>query len=299
MNEYYLKILEKIHGPLSQQEVTEMIKEGALPLDGLVSQVGQQEWRLPKDLPEFAVAYQRPVSSTSSTAITESQVAQEEDGELEEAPEEKGTKYQHISAIRKSLDELAERQIESIIAKIRNHDSNTAFTQARGKELRQAIESSAIEYWRRSGLLSKWIAEFVRINKKGKRADHKRKLKGEPPEKYDDVQNWLEKLGYHEEEGCYCFMKGNGYKYIGQTTKKTLQRRIKDHEDKIWWADADAFRVVIPQYKTQCEALERLLILNYQPTENETFGNRGQNPADNILEFIRKEVKELARDRKV
>ena len=60
MTQYYIKIQQGRLGPLSEQEVAEMIREGALPLDALVSQVGQQDWMSPKGHASVCSLLQEP-----------------------------------------------------------------------------------------------------------------------------------------------------------------------------------------------------------------------------------------------
>ena len=149
----------------------------------------------------------------------------------------------------------------------RDLEDDLVKTKKQQEEVKRGIRDAAIEYWRRSGQLKKWIAEYVWTDEVGKKADRRRRLKGTAPEKYENVCGWLEKIGYFDEAGCYCFINGNRYLYIGQTgqdSEKTLGERVcKDHEKKIWWEYADSFRVIIPKNKKQCEPLERLLILNH------------------------------------
>jgi hypothetical protein len=310
MTQYYVKIGQGVLGPLREQEVVEMIKDGALPLDGLVSRVGQQDWRSPKDMPQFAPLLQEPTpaapSPTAGTAGSPQRPPEEGGGEVEEeVGEEKSSKFQLISNIRKNLEDLANRQVESIVAKVRAQElgEDLVKTKKQQEEIKREIRDSAIEYWRRSGLFRKWIADFVWTDREGKRADRRRKLKGTYSEKYEDACGWLKKIGYYDEAGCYCFIAGDTYLYIGQAgqvtgTEKSIGIRVcVDWKKAIWWEKADSLRVIVPKNKKQCEPLERLLILNYTPQDNETDGNNGNNRADEILDMIDKEIEELASDR--
>jgi len=50
-------------------------------------------------------------------------------------------------------------------------------------------------------------------------------------------------------------------------------------------------------YNGEEEAMESLLLLQYQPTEYKDMnGHKGHNPADECLSYIMGEVKELATD---
>ena len=309
MTQYYTKIQQGRLGPLSEQEVAEMIREGALPLDALVSQVGQQDWMSPKDMPQFALLLQEPTRAAPSSKEgaagkqqRESEGEEETEGEEEgeEEGEQKLTKYQLLSSICEDLESMADRQVESILAQIRGRDleDDLVKTKKQQEEVKRGIRDAAIEYWRRSGQLKKWIAEYVWTDEVGKKADRRRRLKGTAPEKYENVCGWLEKLGYLDKAGCYCFLDGKGYVYVGMT-ERSLGQRIKEHEDKIWWESTDSFRVIIPNDKRRCEPLERLLILNYTPLRSKTDGTSGNNPADDILEMIDKEIEELANDQPV
>ena len=77
---------------------------------------------------------------------------------------------------------------------------------------------------------------------------------------------------------------------------RDLGARLKQHEQKTFFTRADRFRVVVPQNKRMLNKLERLVILNRQPTENRSPGVARNNPADDCLDFIKKEVKELISD---
>lgn len=307
MTQYYIKIQQGRLGPLSEQEVAEMIREGALPLDALVSQVGQQDWKSPKDMPQFAPLLEEPTAIASSVPsgaarrpLGESEEEEEEEEEAVGGGEEKVLKklkkYQLLGNIREHLETVADRQVESILAKITGEDSKeNVWTKKQQEEVKREIGEWAIEYWRRSGRLKRWIVEYVWTDDAGKRADRRRRLKGTYSEKHEDVLRWLDDLGYLNEAGCYCFVSEDTYLYIGQT--ESLKKRLEDHEKKIWWDYANALRVVIPKDKRQCEPLERLLILQYRPKECVSDGISGNNPADDILNMIEKEIKELATDR--
>ena len=128
MTQYYTKIQQGRLGPLSEQEVAEMIREGALPLDALVSQVGQQDWMSPKDMPQFALLLQEPtraaphqrkVRPASNNVSRKGKKRRKEREEGGGRGEQKLTKYQLLSSIREDLESMADRQVESILAQIR------------------------------------------------------------------------------------------------------------------------------------------------------------------------------------
>ncbi len=98
--------------------------------------------------------------------------------------------------------------------------------------------------------------------------------------------------------------KNDEYLYVGQSS--CLESRVSAYEDKYFFKDATHIRILVPSfsgcrskihYKRKLNALERLLLLQYQPLKNkDKNGHKGYNDADECLNYIMGEVKELATD---
>jgi hypothetical protein len=241
-------------------------------------------------------AEQHPVSAESQEEIAQIVPTEEEKASQQEEEEEvrrqRVTRHQLLRQVRSQLDELWECQRESIIARIKFEplDKTYEATRRRNREIYRAIEESAIEYWRRSGLLTAWIREMT-----WREHDFTYRLRGgTEAEKYAGLQAWLEETRLAGLAGCYCFKNGRDYIYIGQAG--CLRDRIKQHEKKTYFTYASAVRVIIPRNKRQLNQLERLLILAHQPTDNGNRGVAGRTPVDDCLEFIGGEIKELITD---
>ena len=61
-----------------------------------------------------------------------------------------------------------------------------------------------------------------------------------------------------------------------------------------WIKYVTHLRILIPKFKSQTTKLERLLIMLYQPMQNERPGDKGgNNPADKVLEMIHSGIQDL------
>ncbi len=207
--------------------------------------------------PSQAVAQALHVESIESTGSTgdlqddqtETAVVVATDEQKESLKEEgealrqhRTTKHQLLRQVRAELDALWEAQRESIIARIRFEPLEKSYevTRKKNRENYQAIETSAIDYWRRSGLLTYWIRELT-----WRDHDFTFRLRGKTEaEKYASLQQWPEETGL---AGCYAFKTGRDYLYIGQAS--VLKDRFKQHEKKTYFTYANAVRVIIPKHK--------------------------------------------------
>jgi predicted GIY-YIG superfamily endonuclease len=307
MDQYYYCIDGKtVEGPHNTREILELIREGVLAKESHVARADSREWVL---VGEFIETQKQNVAAepvgkkihseipTETPDQTVTMGASEEEKESQKEDEEdfkkqRRTRHQLLRGIRGDLDRLWECQREAIIAAIRNEELGAEYetTRRQNKQIYQNIEEKVVNYWRQSGVLKDWIEEMT-----WKEADYTRKLRGSTEaEKYADFQSWLVEKDLAELAGCYCFKVGREYLYIGKADE--LRKRIKDHEQKTFFTYATSIRIVIPKYKTQVEKLERLLILAHQPKENRNEGKFNNNPADNCLEFIASEIKELVTD---
>jgi hypothetical protein len=234
-----------------------------------------------------------PIDQTQMDTAKATEEQQESMREEEETVrEQRTTQHQLLRQIRAELDSLWESQRESIISRIRCEplDKSYESTRRKNREIYCKIEENAIDYWRRSGLITAWIRELT-----WREHDFTVRLRGKTEsEKYNNLQSWLEESQVADLAGCYCFKKGREYFYIGQGT--VLRDRIKQHEKKTYFTYSTSARIVIPKYKRRLNQLERLLILAHEPSDNGTLGIAGKTPLDDCLEFIRGEIMELVTD---
>jgi len=285
-------------GPHTSREVRDMVQEGQVPENAYFYRIGDSEWRRLPDYPQLAPTEKSEEALESEATPKKAPVISDEDKEgskeeEEEIKQRRPTRHQLIRSIRKNLDLLWEAQRESIIARIQDDELDTEFeaTRRKHKDVYNEIEEAAVEYWRRSGILKEWIADLTWND-----CDLTLRLKKDASEdeKFSQVMEWLEQKEISTLPGVYCFRNRKEYIYVG--LGRSLATRIKQHEQKTFFTYATHFRVIIPQNKKHLKKLERLIILNRQPTENDSPGSIRGNPADNCLEFIRGEIKELITD---
>jgi uncharacterized protein DUF4339 len=326
MEEYFYCNDFEVIGPHSLRELQELYALGVIDSRSLVMKKGDKDWQTlagycdlnapacqPLELDEgYYAAFTAPTQTASNgrsiheqettdlqadqtQAVTikasedEKESIREEDETLRQ---HRTTQHQLLRAIRADLDSLWEAQRESIISRIRSEPLEKIYeaTRKKNRELYCEIEQSAIEYWRRSGLLTAWIREYT-----WREHDFTVRLKGKTEtDKYQHLQQWLEEGKLADLAGCYCFRNGKDYLYVGQAV--VLRDRIKQHEKKTFFTYASSVRIVVPKFKRQLNQLERMLILAHQPTENGTAGIAGKTPLDECLAFIRAEIKELVTD---
>lgn len=325
MDEYYYYDGQATIGPHSLREVQEIYALGMITSRTPVIQTGGLEWKTlgaycdlnapecePLDLgfdeqtasaelnavtepsPETATPSAEDLPPEQSAVVTATAEEQQESirEDEEELKQQRTTRHQLLRQIRAELDQLWEAQRESIIARIRYEPLDKAFeaTRKRNRDIFRTIEENAMEYWRRTGLLSYWVKEMT-----WREHDFTFRLRGKTEaDKYASLQAWLEESRLANFAGCYCFKNGRDYMYIGQAS--VLRDRVKQHEKKTYFTYATAVRVVIPKNKRQLNQLERLLILAHCPNENGSSGVTGKTPVDDCLDFIRGEIKELITD---
>jgi hypothetical protein len=330
MEAYYYFDGQQTVGPHNLREMQELYALTAIKADTPVTRVGHSGWATLKefcdlDAPECQLldlgddyygqfhappteeaapavmdegppAEQSPVSAEAEAEIAQIlPTAEERESQIEEEEEAKRqrlTRHQLLRQVRSQLDQLWECQRESIIARIRFEPLDKVYeaTRRKNREIYRSIEESAIEYWRRTGLLTCWIRDLT-----WREHDFTYRLRGrDEAEKYAGLQAWLDETRLAELAGCYCFKNGREYIYVGQAG--CLRDRIKQHEKKTYFTYASAVRVIIPKNKRQMNQLERLLILAHQPADNGNRGVAGRTPVDDCLEFIEGEIKELITD---
>jgi len=296
---YFYSTDGTVNGPHSIQEIAELVIEGTVQLEHHLICSGDPDWKTVREFNEVIVSIEarKPKEDDGSTDPSSTLTSTEE--EKAEAREEQETlrvkrltRHAMLRSIRSGLDQLWEAQREAIIARIKDDDLDVEYesTRKQHKTIYQSIEDTVVQYWRADGIIASWIKDMTWND-----ADFTLKFKGKnESEKYEELVVWLTSKNLLALPAVYCFISGKEYIYVGQA--RDLGARLKQHEQKIFFSRADRFRVVIPQNKRMLNKLERLVILNRQPTENRSPGVAKNNPADDCLDFIKKEVKELISD---
>lgn len=297
-----------VSGPIGESALLQLLTNKTISEETSVIRSGEKDWRVAKDyLSTLRVAPIHapapPPTTPEAAVVIDVQAIKKADGEVETQTRDKKiasepeadsvTKGEMLRAIRTDLKLLWETQLESIMSRVRNVplDKEYETTRKQAKDIYERIEKTCIAYWQKSGVLEDWIDSLIWRNEDFT-ADLKRKLKGETAiERLEDASKWLRQAGLSEEAGCYCFLSGKEYLYIGQG--KSLGNRLAD---RVHFGDATHLRILIPKNKRWLNKLERLLILNYEPRLNERPGALGNNPVDDTLEFIRNEIRELVTD---
>ena len=298
---------QKVIGPHSRNEIQEMFSAKLITAETQICTANDHGWKplssFPKLLEQEKKIADRIIvgtdSKTSDINIPEKGAKVEGVEQTEENEDEDSEgKFTPIRQVRALLNDLWEAQRESIIANIRNEKLDEQYERKRKQhlEIKEQIKSQVLSYWRKSRVLNDWIRDLTKENSEG-RWDYRKKLaKGKAEENFERVIDWLDKDGLAESPGCYAFRNGQEYIYIGMT-EGTLKQRLTDHRDKIYWNEATHIRIIIPYRKDKALALERLLILKYQPGKNRTEGNSLEgSPADECLDFIGKEIDQLLTD---
>jgi hypothetical protein len=296
---YFYSTDGTVNGPHSVHEIAELVTEGAVQLEHHLICSGDPDWKTVRDFKEViaSIEARKPKEDDGSVDPTSTLVSTEEEkAEAREEQETLGTKrltrHSMLRQIRAGLDQLWEAQREAIIARIKDDDLDVEYesTRKQHKAIYQSIEETVVQFWRADGILAAWIKDMTWND-----ADFTLKFKGKnESDKFDELIVWLTSKNLLSLPAIYCFISGKEYVYVGQA--RDLGARLKQHEQKTFFTRADRFRVVIPQNKRMLNKLERLVILNRQPSENRSPGVSRNNPADDCLDFIKKEVKELISD---
>ncbi|MDX2079920.1 MAG: GYF domain-containing protein [Terrimicrobiaceae bacterium] len=296
---YFYSINGTVEGPHSPGEIVDLLLDGVLHQSVHLIASGDPDWKTVSDFREVVELLERrkvpaedlsggPVSTIEATAEERAEISAEQ----EEIKAKRKTRHAMLRTIRSSLDALWEAQREAIIARIKDDDLDVEYESTRKghKALYQEIEQNVFEYWRAEGILSSWVRDLTWND-----ADFTLKFKSKDEGgKFDEAMAWLAAKNLIGLPAVYCFICGKEYVYVGQA--KEIGSRLKQHEQKTFFTRADRLRVVIPQNKKMLNKLERLIILNRQPTENRSPGIMKNNPADDCMEFIRREIKELISD---
>jgi hypothetical protein len=201
-----------------------------------------------------------------------------------------------IAEVRSLFNGLWERQNERLVAKIKNckPDDKTLLSAKELGRIKEKISETVIQFWRKEGTILNWIKELT-WGDPSEMSDAFMKFESTNiDEKEKQLEKYLNERGIYDWEGCYCYLKGDQYLYIGESTNSIGKRMLIDHKDKIFWHEGDAVRILIPADKRNTKKMERLLILNYTPTINDSDGHQNSS-ADEVLDILEQEIDELAR----
>lgn len=308
MKEYYYCLDgQTVDGPHSEGEMQELLGHGVLQPETQVCPAGEKEWislsavqfdpagvAAPKKLEMETPAADQAVEVDHAAVAAAGSDKDEDAPEIDRGP----GKYQLLKAIRADLDLLWKSQRESLISQIRGLELEPVYetTRKQAKEIKQRVKDAAMQYWHKAGAFEEWIEELV-----WKDCDIQRKLRGNGcEEKYQDAKQWLTEAKLIDEAGCYCFKRGKEYLYIGKagmTKESTLGRRLKEHEHAVWFEQTTHLRIIIPRHKSWISKLERLLLLCYpESVYNRGTPTTGNNPADDIIHLLEKEMSDLLID---
>lgn len=214
-------------------------------------------------------------------------------------PVDEPAALEKLAKIRVILDSLWYRQRERIVATIKNREPSSKL-RVNDKELelfRDQMTALMVEYWQKAGTIMEWVKKLT-WGSPEEMGDYYLPLASkDTPSKMEEVRTKLQENELAELQGCYCFMKGREYLYIGEThetdTEQDLEKRIlTGHKNKDWWDETDGMRIIIPRNVKNTKKLERLLILAYNPKKNTADGHKS-SAADECIETIAAELEEL------
>ena len=287
-------------GPCTQSQIDDLFEreEGGLTEETLIWKEGAEGWvslgEVPPNFWDTEDELQRPSK--------EEQSSNEEDrAKLEKS---KAEIPNLLDSIQEDLDTLWECQRAAILARITGEKLSPEIKEIRrqSNDYYERIEDKTIECWRKDGQLLEWITGCLK-----KQADWTFPIPaGDDPDfRMNAICAWLQTIGLNDLKGCYCWKNNDRYLYVGQAGR--LETRIKSYKTRDFFRKTTHIRIMIPHFKgckkkrtvekRKLNVLERLLLLQYQPEENRAKnGHKGHNEADNCLNYIMEEVRELATD---
>lgn len=293
---YYCLDGQTVVGPHNSQEMQELLADGIITHSTSIIIAGEKDWKKVSDFPELSTLIKPSEVSSGSTSIdlaaVHSVTNDTDEEEVKEKVTRRASRNDLLRAIRTDLNLVWDAQRESIIARISNKELEAGYetTRKQHKQIKQRVEQAAIEYWRRSGVLDEWIDEITKDH-----ADIQLRFKTKDNySKFDEAKNWLQQAKLWECAACYAFKQGKEYVYIGQASN--LGQRLTQHRATVHFNDADYIRIIIPYDRRHLGRLERMLILNYNPRNNDKSGANCGSSADNCLDFIRREIDSLITD---
>lgn len=221
-----------------------------------------------------------------------------------EDPIDEAGALERLAKIRVILDSLWHRQRERIVAtiKYREPSDKLKVTEDELEKFKEQMTSLMVEYWQKAGTIVEWVKKLTWGSPEEMGDCYFSLNEKDVPAKMEEVRSKLEEYELNEQQGCYCFMKGREYLYIGQTHENTSEsskdkptiagRILYGHKNKDWWGETDGMRIIIPRNVKNTKKLERLLILAYNPPKNTAEGHK-TSAADDCIETIAAELEEL------
>ena len=304
MKKYHYNGEEEAMGPYTRGQIFRFLEDDILTAETLIFREDDANWSPIGKHPDFQDADADPAETEEADLPEPSEEEQASTREDQAKLDETKAKIPKLlQSIRKELDELWECQREAILVRIMDDDLDEDLEEIR-KESNAAysrIEEMVVDCWRKDGQLLNWIK-----SQRKKHADYTFPIPMKDPRslRMQKIRGWLQTIGLNKLRGCYCWKNDDSYLYVGQAS--VLENRIKDYESHHLFDKATHIRILIPNFrgcrnqihfKRRLNALERLLLLQYQPTENkDKNGHKGYNNADECLNYIMGEVKELATD---
>jgi hypothetical protein len=205
---YYSDGTDKAKGSDNALEIRELLREQVIKPSSLIWRPGDPAWQELQNLPEYkeiiseppkcdhentiiskALKEELPALNEKPQVVTTNQTSEDKaeiKEEIEEDEAKKLTRHQLIRTVRKDLDALWECQREAIISAIKDVELEESYqaTRKQNKDIYKDIENAALNYWRISGLLQKWIGDLTWQD-----ADFSRRLRGKNEfERYADLQ---------------------------------------------------------------------------------------------------------------
>ena len=305
MKKYYYNGEEEAMGPYTRGQIFRFLEDSIITPELLVFREDDANWAPIEEHPDFQDAETDPPEPEETDLpepSTEEQISTIEDQAKLDKTKTEIPKL--LQSIREELDVLWECQREAILARIMDDDLDEDLEKIRKESAKTyaRIQEMVIDYWRKNGQFLQWIQNCIR-----KHADYTFPISMDDSRslRMQKIRGWLQTVGLNSLRGCYCWKKDDEYLYVGQSS--SLETRINNYEDRYFFKDATHIRILIPNFsdsfgskakmKRKLNALERLLLLQYQPIKNkDKQGHKGYNNADECLNYIMGEVKELATD---
>ncbi len=294
----YISDGKEVVGPFNAHEILQYIEAKGIKPEGWQICDENHVWKpLANEIPALALKRVEPsnvrkILDTIGVADPDKKPAAKFTG-LQEKLDLPGS-LEQLGRLRAAFDALWHKQRERLVAHVKNRepDDNLKVTGKEHRALNEHLHGLVIDFWRKSGVLLEWIKEIT-WGDPSELGDCYFKLSaGDLDKKMEEAGKILQEKGIYDWAGCYCFLAGDKYVYIGMTTDSLGDRITIGHKNKFFWEQTDAIRILIPKNAKQCKKLERLLILAYEPKVNDSEGHRC-SAADECLDLIEQELEEL------
>jgi hypothetical protein len=294
----YLSDGKEVVGPFSPHEVLQYIQSRGVKPEGWQICDETHKWKpLAQEIASLAL---KKVEPSNVRKIIETI----DEGGSQQKPLSKITgledkldipgSLEQLGKLRTAFDALWHKQRERLVAFVKNRepDENLKVTGKDHKALKEQLSTLVIDFWRKSGVLLEWIKEITWGDPSELGDCYFKLAAGDLEKKMEEAGRVLKEKGVYDWAGCYCFLSGDKYVYIGMTKESLGERITVGHKNKFFWEQTDGIRILIPKNAKQCKKLERLLILAYEPKINDSDGHRC-SAADECLDVIEKELEEL------